>query len=205
MRSSRDAEIYQLIFAPGFSTAEKVTDVSGRGVGMDVVRRNVQKLRGRIDTHSTPGQGTTFLLKLPLTLAIIEGLVVMVGTSRYVIPIFAVREMFRPTAEVLSTVQGRHEMALVRGNLLPIVRLHQRFGVTANAHDPTDGLLVVAECDGRPFCMLVDDLVGKQEVVIKSLGETFKDVSGLAGCAILGDGRVGLILDMEGIYRGSAR
>jgi two-component system chemotaxis sensor kinase CheA len=200
-----DPEIFALIFEPGFSTAEKVTDVSGRGVGMDVVRRNVQKLRGRIDTHSVAGQGATFLIKLPLTLAIIEGLVVVVGSSRYIVPIFAVKEMFRPTPELLSTVQGRHEMALVRGNLLPIIRLHRRFQIPSSTVDPCQGLLVVAECDGQRFCLLVDDLVGKQEVVIKSLGETFKDVSGLAGCAILGDGRVGLILDMEGIYRGGDR
>lgn len=199
-----DPEIYQLIFAPGFSTAEKITDVSGRGVGMDVVRRNVEKLRGRIDTHSEAGKGTTFHLRLPLTLAIIEGLVVLVGTSRYVVPIFSVREMFRPTPDLLSTVQGRHEMALVRGNLLPIVRLHRRFKIPSKTVNPADGLLVVIECNERQFCLLVDDLAGKQEVVIKSLGETFKDISGLAGCAILGDGRVGLILDMEGIYQEAA-
>lgn len=200
-----DAEICQLIFEPGFSTAEKVTDVSGRGVGMDVVRRNVEKLRGRIDLQSIPGQGTTFHLRLPLTLAIIEGLVVVVGASRYIVPIFVVREMFRPTPDLLSTVQERHEMALVRGGLLPIVRLHRHFDIPTNAMDATSGLLVVIECDGKQFCLLVDDLIGKQEVVIKSLGETFKDVRGLAGCAILGDGRVGLILDMEGIYQESAR
>ena len=199
-----DAEVWQLIFEPGFSTAEKISDVSGRGVGMDVVRRNVQKLRGRIDTHSIAGEGTTFLLKLPLTLAIIEGLVVMVGSSRYIVPIFAVREIFRPTAGVLSTVQGRHEMALVRGNLLPIIRLNRRFGIDSEAGEDS-GLLVVVEFDEKQFCLMVDDLVGKQEVVIKSLGEVFKDVSGVSGCAILGDGRVGLILDMEGIYRGGAR
>jgi two-component system chemotaxis sensor kinase CheA len=200
-----EAEIYNLIFEPGFSTAEKITDVSGRGVGMDVVRRNVQKLRGRIDTQSTVGQGTTFSLKLPLTLAIIDGLVVVVGANRYIVPIFAVREMFRPTPEMLSTVQGRGEMALVRGKLLPIVRLHQRLGIPSTSVDASDGFLVVTECDNKQFCLLVDDLVGKQEVVIKGLGETFKDAIGLAGCAILGDGRIGLILDMEGVYRGSAR
>jgi len=199
-----DPEIYQLIFAPGFSTADKITDVSGRGVGMDVVRRNVEKLRGRIDTHSEAGKGTTFHLRLPLTLAIIEGLVVLVGTSRYVVPIFSVREMFRPTPDLLSTVQGRYEMALVRGNLLPIVRLHRRFNIPMHTVNLSDGLLVVIECDDRQFCLFVDDLAGKQEVVIKSLGETFKDISGLAGCAILGDGRVGLILDMDGIYQEAA-
>ncbi|HMF53531.1 MAG TPA: chemotaxis protein CheA [Edaphobacter sp.] len=203
-RQLSDSEIYQLIFEPGFSTAEKITDVSGRGVGMDVVRRNVEKLRGRIDTYSEAGKGTTFLLRLPLTLAIIEGLVVMVGASRYVVPIFSVRGIFRPTPELLSTVQGRYEMALVRGNLLPIVRLHRRFNIPSKTVDPSEGLLVVIECNERRFCLLVDDLAGKQEVVIKSLGETFKDISGLAGCAILGDGRVGMILDMEGIYKEAA-
>jgi two-component system, chemotaxis family, sensor kinase CheA len=199
-----DAEIHQLIFEPGFSTAEKITDVSGRGVGMDVVRRNVEKLRGRIDIHSEEGKGTTFHLRLPLTLAIIEGLVVMVGAGRYVVPIFSVREMFRPTPDLLSTVQGRHEMAMVRGSLLPIVRLHRRFNIPSKTMDPSEGLLVVIESNGRQFCLMVDDLAGKQEVVIKSLGETFKDIVGLAGYAILGDGRVGLILDMDGIYQEGA-
>jgi two-component system, chemotaxis family, sensor kinase CheA len=200
-----ESEIYHLIFEPGFSTAEKVTDISGRGVGMDVVRRHVQKLRGRIDIQSQQGAGTTFFLKLPLTLAIIEGLVVTVGQYRYIVPIFAVREMFRPKPEGLATIQGRDEMALVRGQLLPVVRLHKRFGVQPRTEDPCEGLLVVAECEGRQFCLLVDDLVGKQEVVIKSLGEALKSIAGIAGGAILGDGRVGLILDIEGIFRGVAR
>jgi len=196
-------EIFHLIFEPGFSTADQITDISGRGVGMDVVRRHVQKLRGRIDIESTPGQGTTFYLKLPLTLAIIEGLIVVVGDQRYIVPLFAVQEMFRPTPETLSTVQGREEMALVRGRLLPMVRLHRRFGVRPRSEDPCAGVLVVAECEGRPFAVLVDELAGKQEVVIKSLGETLKNIAGIAGGAILGDGRVGLILDMEGVFRGA--
>ncbi|HSW51037.1 MAG TPA: chemotaxis protein CheA, partial [Bryobacteraceae bacterium] len=200
-----EAEIFHLIFEPGFSTAAQVTDISGRGVGMDVVRRHVQKLRGRIDVQSKPGKGTTFLLKLPLTLAIIEGLVVVVGEYRYIIPIFAVREMFRPTPEALSTVQGREEMAMVRGRLLPVVRLHRRFGVRPRSEDPCEGLLAVAESEGKLFCVLVDDVVGKQEVVIKSLGESLKNIAGVAGGAILGDGRVGLILDMEGLHRGASR
>jgi two-component system, chemotaxis family, sensor kinase CheA len=200
-----DSEICQLIFEPGFSTAEKVSSVSGRGVGMDVVRRNVQKLRGRIDINSVPGQGTTFLLRLPLTLAIIEALVVTVGASRYIIPLFAVKEIFRPSPAVLSTVEGKLEMALVQDHLLPILRLQDRFGIASRAVSPADGLLVVAEFDGKSFCLLVDDLVGKQEVVIKSLGDAFRDIIGLAGCAILGDGQVGLILDLESIFHGVAR
>jgi two-component system chemotaxis sensor kinase CheA len=198
-----DSEVYNLIFEPGFSTAEKITDVSGRGVGMDVVRRNVEKLRGHIDTESTPGQGTTFSLKLPLTLAIIDGLVVEVGSDRYIVPLSCVREMFRPQNDALFTVEGRDEMLLVRGKLLPVVRLSQRLGIYGMAEKPSEGLIVVVESHNRCFCMLVDDLLGKQEVVIKSLGEALKNIPGLSGCAVLGDGRVGLILDIDGIFRGN--
>jgi two-component system chemotaxis sensor kinase CheA len=196
-----DNEIYNLIFQPGFSTAAQVTNVSGRGVGMDVVRRHIEKLRGRIEIRSTVGAGASFLLKLPLTLAIIEGLVVGVGQERYIVPLFAIREMFRPTAETIWTVQQRAEMALVRGSLLPVVRLYRIFHVQPKSEDPLAGVLVVAEVEGQRFCVLVDELIGKQEVVIKTLGETFKNVTGVAGGAILGDGRVGLILDLDRISK----
>ena len=196
-----DNEVYNLIFQPGFSTAAQVTNVSGRGVGMDVVRRHIEKLRGRIEIRSAVGQGATFLLKLPLTLAIIDGLVVGVGQERYILPLFAVREMFRPTAETIWTVQQRNEMALVRGALLPVVRLYRLFGVKPKNEDPLAGVLVVAEVEGHRFCVLVDELIGKQEVVIKTLGETFKGVTAVAGGAILGDGRVGLILDLDRISK----
>jgi len=195
-----ESEIFNLIFHPGFSTADQITDVSGRGVGMDVVRKSVQKLRGRIDVSSRPGEGTTFLLKLPLTLAIIDGLVVGVGGQRYIVPIFAVREMLKPPEDSISTLQGRQEMAMVRGSLLPLVRLHQRFGVKPRFENPWDSLLIVSESGGRQFCLMVDELIGKQEVVIKSLGETMANIAGVAGGAILGDGRVGLILDLEGLF-----
>ncbi len=196
-----DNEIYNLIFRPGFSTAAQVTNVSGRGVGMDVVRRHIEKLRGRIEIRSTLGQGATFLLKLPLTLAIIDGLAVGVGKERYILPLFAVREMFRPAADTIWTVQGRVEMALVRGALLPVVRLYRIFHVEPKSEDPLAGVLVVAEVEGQRFCLLVDELIGKQEVVIKTLGDTFKNVNGIAGGAILGDGRVGLILDLDRLYK----
>lgn len=191
-----DSEVYQLIFEPGFSTAERVTDVSGRGVGMDVVRKHINKLRGRIDITSTPGAGTVFLLKLPLTLAIIDGLVVLVGGERYIVPIFSVREMFRPSPDKIFTVEGRGEMVMVRDRLLPVIRLGARLGVTAGVQDPSQGVMIVGENDTRTFCLLVDELAGKQEVVIKTLGPVFSDVRGVAGGAILGDGRVGLILDL---------
>lgn len=196
-----DGEVWNLIFEPGLSTAAEITDVSGRGVGMDVVRKHVQKLRGRIDIQSKAGQGTQFLIRLPLTLAIIDGLVIGVGEQRYILPIYAVREVFRPAAEALSTVQGNDEMALVRDRLLPIVRLHRKFGVKPRSEDPCEGLLVVTESETKRFCLLVDELVGKQEVVIKSLGETLKNVAGIAGGAILGDGKVGLIVDIDGLVQ----
>ena len=195
-----DQEVFNFIFEPGFSTAEQVTAVSGRGVGMDVVRRQIMKLRGRIDITSRAGKGTTFHIKLPLTLAIIEGLVVGVGEERYVVPMFSVREMLRPAPESLSSVPGGGEMVLVRGSLLPILRLHSRFGVTPASEDPASGILIVAECERRSFCLLVDELIGKQEVVVKNLGETFKAVTGIGGGCILGDGRVGLILDVEALF-----
>jgi two-component system, chemotaxis family, sensor kinase CheA len=198
-----ESEIFALIFHPGFSTAEKITDVSGRGVGMDVVRKQVQKLRGRIDVISKPGEGTTFLLKLPLTLAIIDGLVVGVGDQRYIVPIFAVREMLQPAEGAISTIHGRQEMAMVRGSLLPIIRLHQRFHVQPRHQHPWESLLVVAESGTKLFCLMVDELIGKQEVVIKSLGEGMRNIAGVAGGAILGDGRVGLILDPEGLFGAS--
>ena len=197
-----DSEVFNLIFEPGFSTADRVTDVSGRGVGMDVVKKNITKLRGRVDVISTPGQGATFLLKLPLTLAIIDGLIVGVGRERYIVPIHSVLEMLRPAREAVSTVQNKGEMVLVRGDLLPIIRLHRRFGVTPRSEHPWESLLIVAESEGKRFALMVDEFQGKQEVVIKSLGEMLKDTPGVAGGAILGDGRVGLILDFEGIFYG---
>ena len=170
-----DNEIYNLIFQPGFSTAAQVTNVSGRGVGMDVVRRHIEKLRGRIEIRSAVGEGATFLLKLPLTLAIIDGLVVGVGEERYIVPLFAVREMFRPTADTIWTVKQKAEMALVRGGLLPVIRLYRLFRVKPKTEDPLNAVLVVAEVEGQRFCVLVDELIGKQEVVIKSLGETVQE------------------------------
>jgi two-component system chemotaxis sensor kinase CheA len=194
-------EIFFLIFEPGFSTAEVVTDVSGRGVGMDVVRRQIQGLRGRIEIRSVRGRGATFLLRLPLTLAIIDGLIVGVGEERYIMPINSVREMLRPTPQMIFTMEGRAEMAMVRGELLPIVRLDRRFAIEGARQNPSEALFVVVEAQGRRFCLLVDEMLGKQEVVIKSLGDTFRQVSGISGGAILGDGRVGLILDVNGVLR----
>jgi two-component system chemotaxis sensor kinase CheA len=196
-----DSEVFNLIFVPGFSTVSQVTNVSGRGVGMDVVRRHIEKLRGRIEIRSAAGCGATFLLKLPLTLAMIDGLVVSVGQERYILPLFAVREIFRPQADTIWTVQHRGEMALVREKLLPVLRLYRRFQLQPKSEDPTQSIVVVSEVDGQRFCLLVDELIGRQEVMIKSLGSTFQHVSGVAGGAILGDGKVGLVLDLDRLFQ----
>lgn len=195
------SEIHQLIFKPGFSTAEKVTEISGRGVGMDVVRRNIEALRGRIDIESVPGAGTTFSIKLPLTLAILDGLVVSVGNERFVIPTFAVRESLRPLPSQVHSVQGSPRMVQVRDRLLPLLWLSEFFGLNTPQLDPSQSTVIVIEEDHRRLGLVVDALVGKQEVVVKPLGDTFAHVNGVEGGAILGDGRIGLILDAHGIVK----
>jgi two-component system chemotaxis sensor kinase CheA len=195
-----EEEIFHFIFAAGFSTAEKVTDLSGRGVGLDVVSRNIEKLRGSVDISSTPGKGTLFKIALPLTLAIIDGLVVGVGAERYIIPTLSARESFRPAAEMISRIQNRAEVVNVRGRLIPLLRLHEIFGIPARATDPTQGIIVVVQSGANVRCLLVDALLHKQEVVIKNLNEMMvRKNPAFAGATILGDGRVGLILDVNAL------
>ena len=196
-----DKEIYELIFAPGFSTADQITDISGRGVGMDVVRRNIEKLRGKVEIDTVAGQGTTFTIYLPLTLAIIDGMIVSVGEERYIIPTLSVRESFRPRPEMISTVHERGEMVNVRGRLCPLLRLYQYFDQPTKITNPADAIVVVVESGDQARCLMVDELIGKQEVVIKSLGGTLKKNPSLAGGAVLGDGRVGLILNVDSLVR----
>jgi len=196
-----ERETLELIFAAGFSTAEQITGLSGRGVGMDVVRRNIEGIRGKIEIESTVGTGTTFTIFMPLTLAIIEGLLVAAGDQRFVIPTLSVRESLRPRAGDVTTVHGRGELVNVRGRLVPLLRLGRHFGFATRAAEPSDGIVVVVEVGQECRGLLVDDLLGRQEVVIKSLGETFSGRRGFAGAAILGDGRVGLILDTNALVR----
>lgn len=198
-----DHEINNLIFLPGFSTADKITDVSGRGVGMDVVKKGVENLRGRVELQSTPGEGSLFLMYLPLTLAIIDGIVVGVGAERYIIPIIAIRESMRPQMENYNTIQGKGETLLIRNSLIPVVRLYHVFGVENACTEIAEGITVIIENEGRQRALLVDELLGKQEVVIKSLGGYMQDIQGVAGGTILGDGRVGLILDLAGLISAS--
>ncbi|MDR9501132.1 MAG: chemotaxis protein CheA [Desulfurivibrionaceae bacterium] len=198
-----DHEVNNMIFLPGFSTADQITDVSGRGVGMDVVKKGVEKLRGKVELISTPGQGTQFLMRLPLTLAIIDGIIVRVGQERYIIPTTAIQESLRARAESYKTVQGHGETLMVRNSLVPIIRLSHVFEVADSCQQITAGIMVVVENEGRRRALLVDELLGKQEVVIKSLGGYLQDIKGLAGGTILGDGRVGLILDLAGLISAS--
>jgi two-component system, chemotaxis family, sensor kinase CheA len=194
-----DAEAFNLIFEPGFSTAEKVTEVSGRGVGMDVVRRAITSLRGRIDIQSKLNQGTTFTVRLPLTLAITDGMLVRVGEQRYIIPTVSIQMSFRPEPGAVSKVAGRGEMVMLRGKLIPIVRMHQLFCLEGAEQDPYGALLVVIDDGARHSAVMVDELLGQQQVVAKSLGEGVGKVAGVSGGAILGDGRVGLIIDPAGL------
>jgi two-component system, chemotaxis family, sensor kinase CheA len=191
-----DSEVFNLIFAPGFSTAEKVTDISGRGVGMDVVRRNLEAIRGRIDITSAPGKGTTFAIRLPLTLAVTDGMLVRVGQERFVVPTTHIHMSFRPEPSMLSTIVGRGEVVLLRGELMPIARLHELFCVPNAVQSPLDGLLMIVGDAERRTALLVDELLGQQQVVAKALGDSLGKVPGLSGGAILGDGRVGLIIDV---------
>lgn len=194
-----DFELNNLIFMPGFSTADQITDVSGRGVGMDVVKKVVKKLRGKVDVQSKPGKGSLFTIRLPLTLAIIDGIIVRVGSERYIIPTLAIQSSIKPERKDYNTVHGRGESLMVRDELLPIIRLYQLFGVDDPTHtDPCEAIVVVVENEGRRRALMVDELLGKEEVVIKNLGG-MSDVQGVAGGTILGDGRVGLILDLAGI------
>ena len=200
------AEILDLIFRPGFSTAEQITGLSGRGVGMDVVRRSIEGIRGKVEVASVEGRGTTFTLSVPLTLAIIEGLIVGVGDQRYIIPTLSVRESFRLAAGAVTTIQGRGEVVEVRGRLTPILRLGRFLGVPCREAPAAgaEGIVVVVESGQDCRCLLVDDLLGKQEVVIKSLGDMFRGRTAFAGAAILGDGRVGLILDVNALVKRKA-
>ena len=199
-----EQEIFALIFHPGLSTADRVTDVSGRGVGMDVVKRNIEMLRGRVEIASAEGRGTTFTVRLPLTLAVIDGLIVKVGSERYIIPLISIEQSLRPTAQQLSVVQGRGEMCMVRGSLLPLYRLHRLFDVAGAVEDPTAALLVIVQDNQRRACLLVDQIVGQQQVVIKSLGERIGKVQGISGGAILGDGNISMILDVPGLMEAAA-
>lgn len=196
-----DSEVFNLIFAPGFSTAEVVTDVSGRGVGMDVVKRNITAMNGAVEIRSALGFGTTISIALPLTLAILDGMSVSLGHSVYVIPLNLIVETLQPRAEDIKTVTGEGRMVHVRGEYLPIIALHSLFNHHTDITDPTQGVLVLIEADGKKSALFVDRLVGQQQVVIKSLETNYRKVQGVSGATIMGDGSVALILDVPAIIQ----
>ena len=198
-----DADVWQLIFAPGFSTAEVVTDVSGRGVGMDVVKRNITAMGGTVDIRSIPGTGTTIAISLPLTLAILDGMSVKVGEEIYILPLGYVIESLQPAAVDVKEVAGQGKVVKVREEYLPLIPLYQIFAIDPRFEDPSQGIIVILESDGKKAALLVDSLVGQQQVVVKNLESNFRKVAGISGATILGDGGVSLILDVSALLRSS--
>lgn len=199
--SMSDAEVYQLIFAPGFSTAEKVTDVSGRGVGMDVVKKNIQALGGSVELSSTQGKGAVVLIRLPLTLAILDGMSVSVGDDIYILPLSSVVESLQPLPEQVKRVAQAGTVVRVRNEYLPLVDLREWFALPGSLRPPHEAIVVIVESEGRKVAVQIDELVGQQQVVIKSLEANYRRVRGISGATILGDGRVSLILDVAAIVR----
>ncbi|QJQ05249.1 chemotaxis protein CheA [Undibacterium piscinae] len=202
--SMPDSEVWQLIFAPGFSTAEIVTDVSGRGVGMDVVKRNIAAMGGVVDIRSAKGFGTTITISLPLTLAILDGMSIKVGDEIYILPLGFVMESLQPTAQDVKDINGKGQVIKVREEYLPLIALYECFNIEPKFANPSDGIAVIVEVDGKKAALLVDDLVGQQQVVVKNIESNYRKIPGISGATILGDGGVSLILDVAALLR-SAR
>jgi len=196
-----DEEVWQLIFAPGFSTAEQVTDISGRGVGMDVVRRNIQDMGGHVQLSCVPGEGTTTRIVLPLTLAILDGMSVRVGDETFILPLNHVTESLQPSEDQMYSVAGDERVMQVRGEYLPLVELHRVFGVAGAQPDPTQAIAVIMQAQDRRFALLVDHLVGQHQVVVKNLESNYRKVPGVSAATILGDGSVALIVDVFALAR----
>jgi len=196
-----DQEVWQLIFAPGFSTAEAVTDVSGRGVGMDVVKRNIEQLGGRVELQSATGQGTTISIRLPLTLAIMDGMSVGIGEQTYIVPLTAIIESLRPRAEDVKSVGGHARVVHVRGEYLPLVALHEVFALAPRSDRPEQGILIIVDTECGRAALFVDDLLGQRQVVIKSLESNYRKVPGISAATIMGDGSVSMILDVSEVVR----
>ncbi len=201
--SMTDEEVWQLIFMPGFSTAEAITDISGRGVGMDVVRRNIADMGGTVEIRSVFGQGSTIRISVPLTLAILDGMSVKVGEEVYIVPLAYVVESLQPSAGDLKEVAGQGRLIKVRDDYLPLVYLYELFSIEPHFADPTESIVLVLGVDDRKFALLVDTLVGQQQVVVKNLETNFRKVPGISGATILGDGGVSLILDVSALMRGT--
>ncbi|MFZ2524058.1 MAG: chemotaxis protein CheA [Candidatus Ferrigenium altingense] len=196
-----DADVWQMIFAPGFSTAAMITDVSGRGVGMDVVKRNIEGLGGRVEIASKSGEGSTITIRLPLTLAILDGLSIAVGDQIYIVPLSFIIESLQPNAADIKEISGQGQVIHVRGEYLPVIALHKVFGITPKVTNPAEGILVLLEAEGKKVALFVDDLVGQHQVVIKSLETNYRKVAGVSGATIMGDGRVAMIMDVGALVK----
>lgn len=197
--SLSDSQVFELIFEPGFSTAKEVSDISGRGVGMDVVKKNIQALGGRIQISSEPGKGSTFKVNLPLTLAILDGQLVRVGSETYIVPLITIVESLQAKAELINRVSGDVVLYRLREDNVPVIPIHQLFNIPADTKSVENSLLVVVEADGQKVGLMVDDLLAQQQVVIKSLEDNYQQVEGISGATILGDGSVAMILDVPGL------
>jgi two-component system chemotaxis sensor kinase CheA len=196
-----DEDVWQLIFAPGFSTAKEVTDVSGRGVGMDVVKRNIQEMGGHVEIQSKKGEGTNTRVVLPLTLAILDGMSIKVGAETFILPLTAVLESLQPAKEDMYAMAGDDVVLKVRDEYLPVIAIHEVFDVPGAITDPTKSIAVIVQGEGRRYAMLVDELIGQQQVVVKNLEDNYRKVPGVSAATILGDGSVSLILDITGLHR----
>ena len=191
-----DEEIWKLILEPGFSTAEKVSEISGRGVGMDVVRRNIEKLRGKIGINSSPGQGTEIILKIPLTLAILDGITARVGNMLFAFPISEILEFHKASEDQITKTETNSEVLKLREDIIPVIQLYKFLNVKANKAETTDGILIISESNNRKAGLLVDEIVGYQQIVVKALPRYFGDLKAISGCSIMGNGDVSLILDI---------
>lgn len=198
-----DEEVWQLIFAPGFSTAEAVTDVSGRGVGMDVVKRNITAMGGVVDIRSSKGFGTTISISLPLTLAILDGMSIKVGDEIYILPLGYVVESLQPDPDDVKEISGQGKVVKVRGDYLPLIPLYKMFEIEPRFIEPSEGIVVILESEGRKAALFIDELVGQQQVVVKNLESNYRKVAGISGATILGDGGVSLIIDVAALLRSS--
>ncbi|GAB4327946.1 MAG: hypothetical protein Kow0037_01890 [Calditrichia bacterium] len=196
-----DEDVFNLIFAPGFSTAEKVTDISGRGVGMDVVRKNVEKIRGKVDVTSVKGEGTEFILRIPLTTAIVDGMLLRVGESLYAIPILDIRESLKISEKQIVEMMDGQEVVKIRENLFPVVRIHELHHLKPNKTHLTEGILVLVESGGKSICIFADELIEQKQLVIKPLPDYLGEIEGVSGCAILGDGNICLIFDIASLIK----
>ncbi len=196
-----DADVWLMIFAPGFSTAAVITDVSGRGVGMDVVKRNIEGIGGRVEIASKAGEGSTITIRLPLTLAILDGLSIAVGDQIYIVPLSFIIESLQPKAEDIKEISGQGQVIHVRGEYLPVIALHKIFGIQTKITNPAEGILVLLEAEGKKVALFVDDLVSQHQVVIKSLETNYRKVLGVSGATIMGDGRVAMIMDVGALVK----